>query len=85
MKQDFQENKVVTGKTPFFVIGPFYNCHFCVLTLASDMEDFYRNDSFSILVLKTATPILEIPETVFWKNLSVGFKMKPLRKSVLLC
>ena len=85
MKQDFQENKVVTGKTPFFVIGPSYNCHFCVLTLASDMEVFYRNDSFSILVLKNATPILEIPETVFWKNLSVGFKMKPLRKSVLLC
>ena len=23
LKQSFQKNKVVTGKTPFFVIGPF--------------------------------------------------------------
>ena len=23
LKQNFQKNKVVTGKTPFFVIGPF--------------------------------------------------------------
>ena len=26
-KQDFRKNKVVTGKTPFFVIGPFCNSH----------------------------------------------------------
>ena len=25
LKQNFRKNKVVTGKTPFFLIGPFYN------------------------------------------------------------
>ena len=27
MKQNFLKNKAVTGKTPFFVIGPFYTHH----------------------------------------------------------
>ena len=40
MKKKFQKNKVVTGKTPFFVIGPFCTCHSFVLTLASDMAVF---------------------------------------------
>ena len=28
LKQKFQKNKVVTGKTPFFVIDPFCTHHF---------------------------------------------------------
>ena len=27
LKQNFQKNKVVTGKTPFFVMGPFCTHH----------------------------------------------------------
>ena len=27
LKQNFRKTKVVTGKTPFFVIGPFYIPH----------------------------------------------------------
>ena len=27
LKQNFQKNKVVTGKTPFFVRGPFHTYH----------------------------------------------------------
>ena len=27
LKQNFQKNEVVTGKTPFFVIGPFRTHH----------------------------------------------------------
>ena len=28
LKQNLQKNKIVNGKTPFFVIGPFYTNHF---------------------------------------------------------
>ena len=32
LEQIFQKNKAVTGKTPLFVIGPFYSRHsICVL------------------------------------------------------
>ena len=27
LKQNLQKNRVVTGKTPFFEIGPFCICH----------------------------------------------------------
>ena len=53
MKQNFQKNKVVTGKTLFIVIGPFCSHHSFVLTLDSDMAAFYGNDAFSILVPST--------------------------------
>ena len=33
LKQDFQKNKVVTGKTPFYVIGPFCNHHSICLNI----------------------------------------------------
>ena len=31
LKQNSQKNKAVTGKTPFFVIGPFCSHHFICL------------------------------------------------------
>ena len=31
--KNFQKNKVVTGKTPLFVIGPFYSCHSICLNI----------------------------------------------------
>ena len=33
LKQYFQKNKAVTGKTPFFVIGPFGTPHFIYLSI----------------------------------------------------
>ena len=36
MEQIFQKRKVVTGKTPLFVIGPFLVAILFVLTLAFD-------------------------------------------------
>ena len=53
LKQNLQKNKVVTGKTPFFVIGPFFTQHsICLkLTLASDMTVLHENDAFSIVIL----------------------------------
>ena len=33
LKQNFQKNKVVTGKTPFFVIGPFCSHHSICLNI----------------------------------------------------
>ena len=53
LKQNFQKNKVVTEKTPLFVIGPFALIILFVLTLASDMEVLRLHDAFSIFVLST--------------------------------
>ena len=33
LKQNFQKNKVVTGKTPFFEIGPFCTHHSICLNI----------------------------------------------------
>ena len=47
----FLKNKVVTGKTSFFVIGPFCTHHSIVFTLASNMVVLYGKDGFSLSVL----------------------------------
>ena len=51
LKQIFQKNKVVTGKTPLFVIGPFSILF--VLTLASDRTVLNGNGVFSVLLVST--------------------------------
>ena len=33
LKQNIQKNKLVAGKTPFFVIGPFCSHHFICLNI----------------------------------------------------
>ena len=33
LKQNFQKNKLGTGKTPFFVLGPFYSHHSICLNI----------------------------------------------------
>ena len=53
MEQIFQKRKVVTGKTPLFVIGPFLVAILFVLTLASDRAVLNGKDMFSILVSST--------------------------------
>ena len=35
LKQIFQKNKAVTGKTPLFVIGQFCSCHTICLNIGS--------------------------------------------------
>ena len=53
LKQNLRKNKVVTGKTPFFVIGPFCTPHsICYLISASDRDVLYGNVVFSILALQ---------------------------------
>ena len=53
LTQNFQKKKVDTGKTPFFVIGPFCTHILFALTLTSDMAVLYGNDALSMLVLST--------------------------------
>ena len=53
LRQNFRKNKVITGKTPFFVTGLFCTSHSIFLTLASDRGALYGNVAFSILVLST--------------------------------
>ena len=62
VKQNFQKNKVVTGKTLFFVIDPFCSCH---STLASDRAVLKGNDVFSILVLSTKKQCSSFLKKVF--------------------
>ena len=53
LKQNFQQNKVVIGKTLFFVIGSFGTSDSIFLTLASNRAVFCGNVSLSILVHST--------------------------------
>ena len=54
LKQNFQKNKVVTVKTPFYHDRPIFVLTILFnLSLASDMAVLYENDAFSILVLST--------------------------------
>ena len=40
LKQNFQKNKVATGKTPAFVIGPFCTSHFICLSIGFWQSSF---------------------------------------------
>ena len=40
LKQSFRKNKVLTVKTPFFAIGPFYNPHFICLNIGFLQSNF---------------------------------------------
>ena len=56
LKQNFRKNWVVTGKTPFFVIGPFctpYSICVNIGFLQSSFAVLYGNAMLSILVLST--------------------------------
>ena len=59
LKQKSRKNKVVTGKTPFFLIGLFCTHHPICLKLAPDMAVLYRNYAFSILALSAKKQFLE--------------------------
>ena len=59
MKLNFFKNEVVTGTTPFFVIGPF-----CT-NIGFWYGSFVWKDAFSILLLPAKKR-----STVFWKNFS---------------
>ena len=54
LKQNFRKNKVVTGKTPFFVIGPFCTPDsICLINGFFSQGSLYGNGAFSILVFST--------------------------------
>ena len=40
LKQNFQKNKLLTGKTPFFVIEPFCSHHFICLNIGFRYGNF---------------------------------------------
>ena len=53
LKQNFHTNKVIAGKTPFFVIGQFCTHHSIFLNIGSDKTVLYGDDTFSIFALST--------------------------------
>ena len=68
LKQNFQKNKVATGKIPFFVIDASCTPHSIYLKIAG-MAVLYGNNVFSILV----TPIRK-PSPSFLKRFSLSRK-----------
>ena len=76
LKQKFEKNKVVTGKTPFFMIGPFVLTILFILTLASDTTVLYENDAYSILVLSSKKRYSSFLKKVFvFKKIYVKVKV----------
>ena len=69
LKQIFQKNKVVTGKTPFFLIGSFCSHHFICLNIGW---------TFSILVLSTKNRCTSFLEKAFVFQ-KICFKVKVLK------
>ena len=62
LKQNFQKNKVITGKTPFFVIGPFCTHHSIFLNIdwlliMQFCMEMIRFESLSFQV-KNSTPVI---------------------------
>ena len=78
LKQIFQQNKVVTGKTPLFVIGPFRSRHSICLKLASDRAGLNGNYVSSILVVSTKKQCSSFLEKVFIFQ-KIYFKVKVLK------
>ena len=73
LKWNFRKNKVVTGKTPFFFIGPFFNIGFW----QSSCMEMMRFQSL-YFQLKIATPVFCTEFTFFRKFLS---KLKYCKRS----
>ena len=62
MRRNFEKNKVVTGKTPFFVIGQFCGHHFICLKIGFWYGTFVWKwcvCNFSSLNLETALQVFE--------------------------
>ena len=57
---------MVTGKTPFFLKGPFFTPHFVFLNIGyTYMVDLYGNHAFSILVLSSEKRYYNFLKKVF--------------------
>ena len=78
MKNFLRKTKEVTGKNPFFVIGPsLFPSHY-VLSSASDRVVLYGNIAFSVLVLATRKRYSSFLEKVFVFE-KIGFKVKVMK------
>ena len=51
LKLNFQNNEIVSGKSLFFVIGPFCTPHSVILTLAFNRTVCNENVALSFVVL----------------------------------
>ena len=74
--QIFQKDKVVTGKTPLFVIGPFCSPHSICFNIGRAV--FNGNDVFSILLVSTKKWYSSFLKKVFVFQ-KICFKVKVLK------
>ena len=73
-----QKHKVVTDKTPLFLIGPFCSRHSNCLKWASDRAVSNGNDVFSVLVFSTKMLYYSFLKKVFVFQ-KTCFKVKVLK------
>ena len=91
LERIFQKQKVVTGKTPLFVIGPLCSRHSICVNIGFWQSSFEWKWCFSIFEtfsdshIKTCRSLKR--RAIFRRTyvLYVGFKMKTLRKNVFEC
>ena len=78
LKQDSKKDKVVTGKTPFFVIGPFCGHHCICLNIGCRYGSFVRKWCVFDLVPQTKKQYCSFLKKVivFWK---ICFKFEILK------
>ena len=76
LKQNFQENKIANGKTPFYVIGPFCTHHSICLNIG--LAVLNGNDGFLMLVLSTKKHYLSFLKKIFVFQ-KICFKIKVLK------
>ena len=79
LKQYFPQKKVVSGKAPFFVIGPICTPHSLCLNIGFWQSSFVGKCCVSVLVLSTRKQYSSILKKVFVFQ-KICFKVKVLKK-----
>ena len=69
-KEKFSKNKVVTDKTPFFVMDPYCTPYSMCVNIGLGRAVLYGNISFSILILPTKKRYSSFLKKVlfFWRK-----------------
>ena len=78
-KAKFSKNKVVTDKTPFFVIGPYCTPYSMCVNIGLGRAALYGNISFSILILPTKKRYSSFLKKVLFFLEKICFKVKALK------
>ena len=79
LRLNFQNNEVVSDKTPLFVIDSFCTPILFVLTLAFGRAVLYENMAFSMVVLSTKKQYSSFSKKLFVFQ-KIYFKVRAMKK-----